>query len=113
MAAIYNEDIAIDDSDAVLGLFSTSGGSYGSAITLGEIAEGALTNKWSIFRTTGASSRLTFSFGSDPSYAANAAILRRIAVDEKRWLDLAFASDGDRDEHDDRAGHGQGAGACR
>lgn len=27
-------------------------------------------------------------------------ILRRIAVDEKRWLDLAFASDGDRDEHE-------------
>ena len=74
-AALYNEDIAIDDSDAVLGLYSTSGGGYGSAITLGEIAEGALTNKWSIFRTTGASSRLTFSFGSDPSYAANAPIL--------------------------------------
>ena len=73
--SLYNEDIAIDDSDAVLGLYSTSGGGYGSAITLGEIAEGALTNKWSIFRTTGASSRLTFSFGADPSYAANAAIL--------------------------------------
>ncbi|RJR26444.1 MAG: hypothetical protein C4574_07215 [Candidatus Latescibacterota bacterium] len=75
VAAVYNEQIILDDSDAVLGLFSTAGGSYGSAITMGEIVDGALTNKWSIYRTTGASSRLTFSFGADPSYAANAAIL--------------------------------------
>ena len=27
-------------------------------------------------------------------------ILKRIAVDEKHWLDLAFASDGDRGEHE-------------
>jgi hypothetical protein len=74
-SAIYNEQLVLDNGDAVFGLFSSSGGSYGSAFTMGEIAEGALTNKWSIYRTTGASSRLTFSFGTDPSYAVNAPIL--------------------------------------
>ncbi len=74
--ATYGDDAIVEGSDAVLGLYSTDGGSYGSAITLAELdAAHALTGKWSMFRTTGVSSRLTFSFGPDSSYAANPAIM--------------------------------------
>ncbi len=74
--ATYGEDAIVEAGDAVLGLYSTDGGSYGSAITLAELdAAHALTGKWSMFRTTGVSSRLTFSFGPDSSYAANPAIM--------------------------------------
>lgn len=73
--ATYGDDAIIEASDAVLGLYSTSGGSYGSAITLAEVDAGLLGSKWSMFRTTGASSRLTFSFGTDSSYAVNPAIM--------------------------------------
>ena len=74
-AAFLNELLTVEAGDAVMGLYSDNGATYGSAIALGEIVSGALSNKWSIYRTTGASSRLTFSFGTDPSYAANAPIL--------------------------------------
>jgi hypothetical protein len=74
--ATYGEDMIVEASDAVLGLYSNNGGSYGSAITLGELDNtGALANKWSMYRTTGASSRLSFSFGTDSSYAANPVIM--------------------------------------
>ncbi len=74
--ATYGDDAIVEASDAVLGLYSTDGGSYGSAITLAELdAAHALTGKWSMFRTTGTSSRLTFSFGPDSSYAVNPAIM--------------------------------------
>lgn len=74
--ATYGDDAIVEGTDAVLGLYSTDGGSYGSAITLAELdAAHALTGKWSLFRTTGVSSRLTFSFGPDSSYAVNPAIM--------------------------------------
>ena len=69
--ALTNEDLIVEDADAVLGLYSDQGGSYGSAITLGELEEGALTSKWSIHRTTGLNSQLRFALGPDPSYASN------------------------------------------
>lgn len=74
--ATYGDDAVIEATDAVLGLYSTDGGSYGSAITLAELdAAHALTGKWSIFRSTGTSSRLTFSFGPDSNYSVNPAIM--------------------------------------
>jgi len=73
---LYGDDAIVEASDAVLGLYSTNGGSYGSAITLGELdASHVLTGKWSIFRSTGTSSRLTFSFGPDSNYSVNPAIM--------------------------------------
>jgi hypothetical protein len=74
-AALLNEDLIIEDADAVLGIYSNLGGSYGSALSLGEVDGGALTSKWTIFRTTGNTPDLRFSVGSDPSYANNAPVL--------------------------------------
>jgi len=76
-AEITNEDFIIEDSDAVLSLFSSNGGTYGSAITLGDIntTTGDLQNKWSMYRTTGAAGRFTFSFGADADYSVNPAVM--------------------------------------
>jgi hypothetical protein len=74
-AALLNDYLTVEAGDAVMGLYSDNGGTYGSAVSLGEVVAGVLSNKWSLYRTTGASSRLSFSFGTDPSYAVNPAIL--------------------------------------
>jgi hypothetical protein len=69
--ALANDDLIVEDADAVLGVYSEPGGSYGSAIVLGEIADGTFANKWSIHRTTGLDSQLRFAIGEDPGYAYN------------------------------------------
>ncbi len=75
-ASLVNDDIVIEDSDAGLGLYSDGTGSYGSSVSLAELdGDGALENKWSMYRTTGIATRLTFSYGSDPNYANHTPIL--------------------------------------
>jgi hypothetical protein len=74
---IYGDDLVIEATDAVLGLYSTGGGSYGSAIGLSEINGSALVDKWSFFRTTSGaspSSQLRFSYGTNTNYDANATL---------------------------------------
>lgn len=75
-AALLNDVAVIEHADAVLGLYSSDGGSYGSALTLGEVASGALVNKWSMHRTTtGGGNDLRFAFGTNPDYSANDEVL--------------------------------------
>jgi hypothetical protein len=75
-SALLQEDVIIEDADAVLGLYSDAGGGFGSAISFGEIDNGALTNKWTMYRqTTEVSSNLNFSFGSEANYATNPVLL--------------------------------------
>lgn len=76
-AALTNEDIIVEDSDAVLGLYSSGGGSYGSAVSLGETSEGNLVDKWSMYRnTTGGGSFLGFSYGPNANYGSNLNFVR-------------------------------------
>lgn len=75
-ANLGNDDIAIEGSDSVLGLYSTSGGNWGSAVSLAELTTvgelGVLVNKWAMARnTSGAGDHLRFTFGTDPDYAQN------------------------------------------
>jgi len=70
-AAIVSDDIIVEAPDAVLGLYSTDGGSRGSAIALGEIVGGVFNDQWSIGRNTSPDSALYIKYGFDPSYAAN------------------------------------------
>ncbi|MBD3235938.1 MAG: hypothetical protein GF330_04485 [Candidatus Eisenbacteria bacterium] len=86
--ALYQDDLLIEDSDAVLGLYSSDGGSYGSAIALAELSDGALTNKWSIVRTTGATSQLRLRFGPDADYSANPTIAAFWQEDDSSVLRL-------------------------
>jgi len=70
--ALLNEDLVVEAADAVLGLYSGPFGAFGSAISLGEVAEAALTDKWTLYRATaGAGSKLGFSFGTSADYSAN------------------------------------------
>ena len=71
--ALASDDVIVEDSDAVLGLYSGPGGSLGSVINLSEVdAGGQLTDKWSLFRETSASgSTLGLSYGGDPFYPNN------------------------------------------
>ncbi len=65
-AADFTSDkVIIEDIDAVLGLYSTEGGSAGSEIILGEIDTSTFINSWSFVRTTGATPKLFFSFGTN------------------------------------------------
>jgi len=72
--ALYGEDLILEDADAVLGLFSSPAGNYGSAFGLTEINGGALVDKWTVYRTTSGAnpaSQLRFSFGSNANYSLN------------------------------------------
>ncbi|MBK8233519.1 MAG: hypothetical protein IT349_11110 [Candidatus Eisenbacteria bacterium] len=51
-AVLGNEDLTIEDGDAILGLYSNTSGVYGSGLALGEVASGALTNRWDLIRHT-------------------------------------------------------------
>jgi len=71
-SALLNDVAVVEDSDAVLGLYSSGGGGFGSAVALGEISDGALTNKWAMYRhTSGGGNNLGFSFGADSNYSVN------------------------------------------
>jgi len=71
--ALNATDLIVEDTDAVIGLFSDQGASYGSAVVLGELnSSRQLTNKWSMVReTVNAGNDLQFRFGSSANYAAN------------------------------------------
>jgi hypothetical protein len=71
--ALHQEDAIVEDADAVLGLYSDPAGTRGSAISLGEIDQGALVDKWSIVRNTSpVGSQLLYKYGSNPDYGSNA-----------------------------------------
>ncbi|MBL7960007.1 tail fiber domain-containing protein [bacterium] len=75
---LANDQIIIENADAGVGIYSSDGGNYGSFLSMGEIVSGALTNKWSMFRTTSIASpanQLRFSFGSNANYAANTVMM--------------------------------------
>ena len=71
--ALSGDDIIAEDWTAILGLYSDDRASYGSGITLGEFVgdTGTLTNKWGIYRMTGTSPALQFSFGTEHNFTAN------------------------------------------
>ncbi|MEM6936304.1 MAG: hypothetical protein AAF552_07585 [Pseudomonadota bacterium] len=70
--SLLGEDLLVEASDAVLGLYSSPGGSNGSAIVLGEMNTGTLEGKWTMLkRTSQAGNRLFFTYGADPNYALN------------------------------------------
>ena len=51
--ALNNEDIIVEDADAVLGLYSSAGGTFGSTLAFGETdGAGLLEDKWTIGRRT-------------------------------------------------------------
>lgn len=74
--AIDNDDVVIEDNDAILGLYSNQGGTAGSGIVLGSLDNGVFQNKWSIIRgTPGGQNSLRFTYGSGTSYWNNDVML--------------------------------------
>ena len=75
--ALWSDDLIVEDSDAVAGLYSTGAGTRGSTIVLAEVdAGGNLVDKWGIGRnTSGSDSALYVKYGTNPSYAANSTIM--------------------------------------
>lgn len=75
--ALLNEDLIVEDGDAVLGLYSDNAGAWASAISLGHLNNAdELAAKWSIAQRTNSAgpiqtSALAFIFGTDASYADN------------------------------------------
>ncbi len=74
-SAFSHDDLVVEDTDAVLGLYSNTGGNWASAITMAQVdGNGALVDKWSIANTTAGEMR--FLYGTDPGHAANPWIMR-------------------------------------
>ena len=93
-AATHSADLVVESTDAVIGLYSTSGGVGGSAVSLGEVtASGALTNKWAMMRGTGASGALHFTFGTSFDYGVNDTQMR-IDTDGSVHADGSFTGGG-------------------
>jgi hypothetical protein len=77
--AQHEDDMVVEAKDAVLGLYSNSAGTWGSALVLGQVNEGthAYENKWTISRRTHrAENALHFTFGSDDDYGLNNTVFR-------------------------------------
>ncbi len=65
---LWYDEFILEDTDAILGLYSGTAGPAGSAITFGEVAGGALADKWAIVRETaggGKGLRITYGTGKD------------------------------------------------
>lgn len=75
-------ELVLEDVDAQLGLYSTNGGSGGSAIGLAELdGTGAFVNQWGLYRrTTGSNAALQYAFGTNPTAAANP-VVAELATD--------------------------------
>jgi hypothetical protein len=71
------EDILVEATDAVLGLYSSDFGTWGSAIALGEVVGGLLTDKWAIARQTSSNnSDLVFTHGTSDVFYNNTESMR-------------------------------------
>ncbi|GAB5536794.1 MAG: hypothetical protein Rubg2KO_30430 [Rubricoccaceae bacterium] len=93
-SALLNEDIRVSSNDAVLGLYSSDVGDWGSAVVLGEMAFfGTLVNKWAVARGTGTSGALHFTFGTDANYSSNDTQMR-IDTDGSVHADGSFTGGG-------------------
>ncbi|MCG3132720.1 MAG: hypothetical protein FLDDKLPJ_03586 [Phycisphaerae bacterium] len=77
--ALENDGIILEAGDASVGLYSTSQGSWGSALSLKEInGQGGIVDTWGIARRTTAAtnpSALRFTYGASDNYAANQAMM--------------------------------------
>ncbi|HVS17511.1 MAG TPA: tail fiber domain-containing protein, partial [Planctomycetota bacterium] len=51
-AHLTGEDVVIEDADALIGLYSNTGGAYGSGLSLGELNAGNLASRWDMIRRT-------------------------------------------------------------
>jgi hypothetical protein len=69
---MLNETLSLEDNDAVLGIYSSDTGNFGSALIFGESIGNAVTNKWGMVRTTSNTSpELRVTYGSNTNYAQN------------------------------------------
>ncbi len=65
---LWYDEFILEDTDAILGLYSGTAGPAGSAITFAEVAGAALADKWAIVRETaggGKGLRITYGTGKD------------------------------------------------
>lgn len=69
---MLNETLALEDNDAVLGIYSSNTGSFGSGLVFGESINNEVTNKWGMVRTTSNTApELRVTYGSNANYAQN------------------------------------------
>ncbi|MHC4698587.1 MAG: hypothetical protein ACYTFA_17790 [Planctomycetota bacterium] len=77
--ALHGDDVIVEQGDAVVGLYSTGYGSWGSSVALGELdPAGDLVDKWTLTRLTSGSARgsaLRFTFGPNADYANNTTVM--------------------------------------
>jgi hypothetical protein len=69
---MLNETLALEDNDAVLGIYSSNTGNFGSGLVFGESINNEVTNKWGMVRTTSNTApELRVTYGSNANYAQN------------------------------------------
>ncbi|MBW7904523.1 MAG: hypothetical protein LC135_07895 [Phycisphaerae bacterium] len=77
-SALENDDLIVEAQDAVIGLYSTNQGTWGSALALKEVDAGAIVDTWGIVRRTSNVSNpsaLTFTYGPSNNYANNPSVM--------------------------------------
>lgn len=74
--ALLGEEILVESSDAILGLYSGEGGNWGSGVVLAEMGPDLVANtlksKWAMVRNTNTGGNyLRFTYGTDNDWSAN------------------------------------------
>jgi hypothetical protein len=76
-SVLENDDIIVEANDAVVGLYSTGAGTWGSALALKEVASGGtIVDTWGMARTTSVgASKLHLTYGTSANFASNATVM--------------------------------------
>jgi hypothetical protein len=77
---VCDDDIIVEDTNAVIGLYSSSSGSYAGGIVFGQVSNGSMVDKWAMLRETPAAdyggNGLRFTYGPQCEHATNSTFMR-------------------------------------
>jgi len=91
---MQSDDIVVESTDAVIGLYSDGSGTTGSAVSFKEIGQqGTLTDHWAIYRETNqAGSNLHFTYGPSSDYATNPSMMTITTAPSTRYLNVSASA---------------------
>lgn len=80
---VCDDDIIVEDINAVIGLYSSSSGSYAGGIVFAQVDNGSMVDKWALLRETPAAdyggNGLRFTYGPQCEHADNSTFMRMAA----------------------------------
>jgi hypothetical protein len=96
-ANVLNEDLIVEDGDAVVGIYSNDSGDFGSGVVLAQMGFNVIPlveSKWAMVRnTSNASNHLRFTYGTGVNYGTNNTVVR-FETDGDVFADGTFTPSG-------------------